>query len=42
MNNTRYSKAHRQTVYLVNRAAKEFYSNNEERFILSNNHNQGN
>ena len=42
MNNTRYSKTHRQTVYLVNRAAKEFWSNNEERFILSNNHNQGN
>lgn len=42
MNNTRYSKTHRQTIYLVNRAAKEFYSNNDERFILCNNHNQGN
>ena len=24
MNNTRYAKAHRQTVYLVNRGVKEF------------------
>ena len=25
INNTRYNKAHRQTIYLVNRATKEFY-----------------
>lgn len=37
LNNTRYSKTHRQTIYLVNRAAKNFY--NEDRFILCNNHN---
>lgn len=39
MNNTRYHKGHRQTVYLTNRGAKEFKS---EGFIMGNNCNRGN
>lgn len=39
INNTRYQKGHRQTVYLVNRARKEFY---KEGFILGNNTNRFN
>ena len=39
INNTRYSKGHRQTVYLVNRGEKEFY---EEGFIMGNNNNKSN
>lgn len=39
INNTRYSKVHRQTVYLANRGAKEFY---DEGFILGNNCNRFN
>lgn len=38
VNNTRYSKAHRQTVYLTNRGAKEF---KDQGFIIGNNHNRG-
>jgi hypothetical protein len=38
-NNTRYSKVHRQTVYLANRAVCEFYN---EGFILGNNCNRQN
>lgn len=37
MNNTRYSKAHRQTVYLANRGCKEFF---KDGFIICNNHNK--
>lgn len=37
INNTRYQKGHRQTVYLVNRARKEF---NNDGFILGNNINR--
>lgn len=40
MNNTRYSKVHRQTTYLANRAAKDFYNNGG--FILGNNINRFN
>lgn len=39
MNNTRYSKGHRQTVYLVNRGIKEFYNDG---FIMGNNCNKEN
>lgn len=39
VNNTRYSKGHRQTVYLTNRGAKEFYN---EGFIIGNNANKFN
>lgn len=38
-NNTRYSKAHRQTVYLANRAAKSFYNMG---YIIGNNVNKMN
>ena len=34
MNNTRYEKCHRQTIYLANRGTKEFYDQN---FIIGNN-----
>lgn len=37
-NNTRYDKGHRQTVYLVNRAAKSFYANG---YIIGNNVSSG-
>lgn len=37
MNNTRYDKCHRQTVYLANRATKEFY---ESGYIIGNNINK--
>lgn len=37
INNTRYSKCHRQTVYLANRASKEFEANG---FIIGNNVNK--
>lgn len=37
MNNTRYAKAHRQTVYLANRGCKEFY---KDGYIICNNHNK--
>ena len=37
MNNTRYAKAHRQTVYLFNRGCKEFY---KDGFIICNNINK--
>lgn len=39
MNNTRYSKAYRQTVYLTNRGIKEFYNDG---FIMGNNVNRNN
>jgi len=39
INNTRYNKAHRQTVYLVNRGKKEFYTDG---FIMGNNTNRKN
>lgn len=39
VNNTRYSKGHRQTVYLANRGALEFYKNG---FIMGNNTNKSN
>lgn len=38
VNNTRYEKGHRQTVYLTNRARKEFYNRG---FIIGNNVNLG-
>lgn len=38
-NNTRYAKAHRQTVYLANRAAKSFYNMG---YIIGNNVNKMN
>lgn len=41
MNNTRYSKAHRQTVYLTNRGIKEFY-NTDDGYIMGNNVNKFN
>lgn len=37
MNNTRYCKIHRQTVYLANRGCREFYHNG---FIIGNNVNK--
>lgn len=40
MNNTRYSKAHRQTIYLVNRGCTEFKANDD--FIIGNNTNKNN
>lgn len=40
-NNTRYSKAHRQTVYLMNRGIKEFY-NTDDGYIMGNNVNKYN
>lgn len=40
LNNTRYDKCHRQTVYLVNRGAKEFYQKNN--CIIGNNYNKTN
>lgn len=39
INNTRYHKGHRQTVYLTNRGAKEFYNDG---FVMGNNPNRGN
>lgn len=39
INNTRYSKGHRQTVYLVNRGTKEFYNDG---FVIGNNVNKSN
>ena len=39
VNNTKYSKGHRQSVYLGNRFAKDFY---QYGFILGNNKNKGN
>lgn len=39
MNNTRYAKGHRQSVYLANRFAKDFY---EYGYIIGNNNNKGN
>lgn len=39
VNNTRYDKGHRQTVYLTNRGAKEFYN---QGFIIGNNVNRNN
>ena len=39
VNNTRYDKGHRQTVYLTNRGAKEFYL---QGFIIGNNVNRNN
>ena len=41
MNNTRYSKAHRQTVYLTNRGIKEFYYT-DDGYIMGNNVNKFN
>ena len=41
MNNVRYSKVHRQTVYLMNRGIKEFW-NNGEGFVMGNNVNKFN
>lgn len=40
LNNTRYQKGHRQTVYLTNRGAKEFYQT--DNLIMGNNLNRGN
>ena len=42
INNTRYAKVHRQTVYLVNRGCKEFYNDNEGPLIICNNNNRKN
>ena len=39
MNNTRYSKVHRQTIYLSNRGRKEFY---QDGLIMGNNFNRFN
>lgn len=39
VNNTRYNKGHRQTIYLTNRATKEFY---KDGFIIGNNNNREN
>lgn len=39
INNTRYSKGHRQTVYLANRGIKEFYNDG---LIMGNNSNKSN
>lgn len=39
MNNTRYSKVHRQTIYLANRGRKEFY---QDGLIMGNNFNRNN
>ena len=39
VNNTRYNKVHRQTVYLANRGAQEFYG---EGFVMGNNANKYN
>lgn len=39
INNTRYHKAHRQTVYLTNRGVKEFL---KEGYVLCNNNNRSN
>lgn len=39
MNNTRYSKGHRQTIYLVNRGLKEFF---KDGYVLGNNCNKDN
>lgn len=39
LNNTRYEKGHRQTIYLTNRGAKEFYNDG---FIIGNNINKKN
>ena len=39
LNNTRYSKGHRQTVYLTNRGTKDFYNDG---FIIGNNSNRHN
>lgn len=41
INNTRYDKTHRQTVYLTNRGIKDFY-NNGEGYIMGNNVNKFN
>ena len=41
INNTRYSKGHRQTVYLTNRGIKEFY-NTDNGYIMGNNVNKYN
>lgn len=41
MNNTRYSKVHRQTVYLANRATTSFYSQ-DNGYIIGNNINRYN
>jgi len=39
INNTRYHKGHRQTVYLTNRGTKEFFNDG---FVIGNNNNRGN
>lgn len=39
-NDTKYSKGHRQTVYLRNRAAKSFRTENDESYIIGCNVNQ--
>lgn len=39
INNTRYPKGHRQTVYIINRANSEW---NKDNFIIGNNHNKRN
>lgn len=41
MNNVRYAKVHRQTVYLMNRGIKEFW-NNGDGFVMGNNVNKFN
>ena len=37
LNNTRYAKAHRQTIYLRNRAEKSFRNENDDTLIIGNN-----
>lgn len=41
INNTRYSKGHRQTVYLTNRGIKDFF-NTDDGYIMGNNANKYN
>lgn len=40
LNNTRYSKGHRQTVYLTNRFVKEAYNDSIDCYIVGNNTNK--
>ena len=37
MNNTKYAKAHRQTIYLRNRAEKSFRTENDKVYVIGNN-----
>lgn len=40
MNDTKYAKGHRQTVYLTNRGIKSFRNDNDEVYIMGNNVNR--